>query len=112
MMSEMMAQNERWCCLRIVTASSTDPTDSASLKAPLERAGLALGSYSGYAAIGLDGYRFIAKYPVQSETHLFADSDLLQENELTGKFQNEETHFSAMLDTLLKLADYTLERGF
>jgi arylsulfatase A-like enzyme len=94
------------------TASSTDTTDSASVKAPLERAGLALGSYSGYAAIGLDGYRFIAKYPVQSETHLFADSDLLQENELTGKFQNEETHFSAMLDTLLKLADYTLERGF
>ena len=74
-------------------------------------AGLSLGAYSGYAAIGLDGYRFIAKYPAQDETHIFADSDLRQENELTGKLQNEEGRLSATLDTLLKISDYSLERG-
>ncbi len=74
-------------------------------------AGLSLGAYSGYAAIGLDGYRFIAKYPAQDETHIFADGDLRQENELTGKLQNEEGRLSATLDTLLKISDYSLERG-
>ena len=73
--------------------------------------GLSLGAYSGYAAIGLDGYRFIAKYPTQDETHIFADSDLRQENELTGKLQNEESRLSATLDTLLKISDYSLEKG-
>ena len=73
--------------------------------------GLSLGAYSGYAAIGLDGYRFIAKYPAQDETHIFADSDLRQENELTGKLQNEESRLSATLDTLLKISDYSLEKG-
>ncbi|MBO6077036.1 MAG: sulfatase-like hydrolase/transferase [Fibrobacter sp.] len=80
-----------------------------SVAAPL--AGLSLGAYSGYAAIGLNGYRFIAKYPAQDETHIFADSDLRQENELTGKFQNEEGRLSATLDTLLKISDYSLEKG-
>ena len=73
--------------------------------------GLSLGAYSGYAAIGLDGYRYIAKYPSQEETHIFADSDTRQENELTGKLQNEESRLSATLDTLLKISDYSLERG-
>ena len=74
-------------------------------------AGLSLGAYSGYAAIGLDGFRFIAKYPSQEETHIFADDDLRQENELTGKQQNEESRLSGTLDTLLKISDYSLERG-
>ena len=79
-------------------------------------AGMSLGSYSGYAALGLDGYRFIAKYPSQEETHIFAERDLRQENELTGKQQNEEIHkkedyLKATLDTLLKISDYSLERG-
>ena len=74
-------------------------------------AGLSLGAYSGYAAIGLDGYRFIAKYPAQDETHLFADGDMRQENELTGKLQNEESRLSTTLDTLLKISDYSLEKG-
>lgn len=83
---------------------------------PEPLAGLSLGAYSGYAAIGLDGYRFIAKYPAQDETHIFADGDLRQENELTGKLQNEEgrpieTYLGATLDTLLKISDYSLERG-
>ena len=76
-----------------------------------EGAGLSLGAYSGYAAIGLDGHRFIAKYPSQEETHIFAESDTRQENELTGKLQNEEGRLSATLDTLIKISDYSLERG-
>lgn len=79
--------------------------------------GLSLGSYSGgYAAIGLNGYRFIGRFPAMQETHLFADGDLRQENELTGKLQDEEgrsieTYLGATLDTLLKISNYTLERG-
>ncbi len=76
-----------------------------------EGTGLSLGAYSGYAAIGLDGYRFIAKYPAQDETHLFAEDDLRQESELTGKRQNEESRLSTTLDTLLKISDYSLEKG-
>ncbi len=100
-----------------VTKADSVANDSAAVdstiapQAPQSLAGLSLGAYSGYAAIGLDGYRFIAKYPAQDETHIFADSDLRQENELTGKLQNEEGRLSATLDTLLKISDYSLERG-
>lgn len=38
MMSEMIAQNERWCCFRIETASSTDPTAIDSYPAFFRRA--------------------------------------------------------------------------
>lgn len=99
-------------------AADTVASDSAAVDssantaaAPQKIAGLSLGAYSGYAAIGLDGYRFIAKYPAQDETHIFADGDTRQENELTGKLQNEEGRLSATLDTLLKISDYSLERG-
>ncbi|WP_163437785.1 LTA synthase family protein [Fibrobacter succinogenes] len=100
-----------------VTKADSVTNDSAAIdstiapQAPQVLAGLSLGAYSGYAAIGLDGYRFIAKYPAQDETHIFADSDLRQENELTGKQQNEEGRLSATLDTLLKISDYSLEKG-
>ena len=100
-----------------VTKADSVANDSAAVdstiapQAPQALAGLSLGAYSGYAAIGLDGYRFIAKYPAQDETHIFADGDLRQENELTGKLQNEEGRLSATLDTLLKISDYSLERG-
>jgi arylsulfatase A-like enzyme len=95
-----------------VTKAETDSasTDSVNVEAK-EIAGLSLGAYSGYAAIGLDGYRFIAKYPAQNETHLFAENDTRQENELTGKHKNEESRLSATLDTLIKISDYSLERG-
>jgi phosphoglycerol transferase MdoB-like AlkP superfamily enzyme len=98
-----------------VTKIDSVANDSAAA-APQKIAGLSLGAYSGYAAIGIDGYRFIAKYPAQDETHIFADGDLRQENELTGKLQNEEgrpieTYLGATLDTLLKISDYSLERG-
>lgn len=99
-----------------VTKIDSVANDSAATVESKEIAGLSLGAYSGYAAIGLDGYRFIAKYPAQDETHIFADSDTRQENELTGKLQNEEgrpieTYLGATLDTLLKISDYSLERG-
>ena len=100
-----------------VTKADSVANDSAAVdstiapQASQALAGLSLGAYSGYAAIGLDGYRFIAKYPAQDETHIFADGDLRQENELTGKLQNEEGRLSATLDTLLKISDYSLEKG-
>ncbi len=92
-------------------ANDSAAVDSAATVESKEIAGLSLGAYSGYAAIGLDGYRFIAKYPAQDETHIFADGDTRQENELTGKLQNEESRLSATLDTLLKISDYSLEKG-
>ena len=90
------------------------PADTASITKPV--AGLSLGAYAGYAATGLDGFRFIAKYPAQDETHLFAESDTRQEHELTSKLQNEESrakekYLSATLDTLIKISDYSLEKG-
>ena len=100
-----------------VTKANTVANDTAAVDSTVsatetkEIAGLSLGAYSGYAAIGLDGYRFIAKYPTQDETHIFADNDLRQENELTGKLQNEESRLSATLDTLIKISDYSLEKG-
>ena len=105
-----------------VTKADTVANDSLAVDSTVaavasqEVAGLSLGAYSGYAAIGLDGYRFIAKYPAQDETHLFADSDLRQENELTGKQQDDESRateksLSATLDTLIRISDYSLERG-
>ena len=88
----------------------------ASLPPPL--AGLSLGVYSGYSAIGLDGYRFIAKYPSFDETYLFADGDTRQEHELlagssdlSDNTQKEGAYLKATLDTLIKISDYTLERG-
>ena len=88
---------------------ATPSADSTSAMKPV--AGLSLGAYSGYAAAGLDGFRFIAKFPTQDETHLFAENDTRQEHELTGKLQNDESRLSATLDTLIKISDYSLEKG-
>ena len=80
--------------------------------------GLSLGAYSGYSAIGLDGYRFVAKYPSFDETYLFAEGDTRQEHErLAGGsapsdgVQKEGAYLKATLDTLIKISDYTLEKG-
>ena len=80
--------------------------------------GLSLGAYSGYSAIGLDGYRFVAKYPSFDETYLFADSDTRQEHELlaggsapSDGVQKEGVYLKATLDTLIKISDYSLEKG-
>ena len=83
-----------------------------------EVAGLSLGAYSGYSAIGLDGYRFVAKYPSFDETYLFAEGDTRQEHELfagssgpSDGVQKEGAYLKATLDTLIKISDYTLEKG-
>lgn len=80
--------------------------------------GLSLGAYSGYSAIGLDGYRFVAKYPSFDETYLFADGDTRQEHELlagssapSDGVQKEGAYLKATLDTLIKISDYSLEKG-
>jgi arylsulfatase A-like enzyme len=81
-------------------------------------AGLSLGAYSGYSAIGLDGYRFVAKYPSFDETYLFAEGDTRQEHELlagssapSDGVQKEGAYLKATLDTLIKISDYSLEKG-
>ncbi len=89
------------------------PLVEDSLAAPLPVAvkGLSLGAYSGYSAIGLDGYRFIAKYPSFDETYLFADGDLRQERELSADHSQDATRLKNTLDTLIRISDYSLEKG-
>jgi arylsulfatase A-like enzyme len=93
----------------------TNVGDSTSAPLPQVLAGLSLGAYSGYSAIGLDGYRFIAKYPSFDETFLFADGDTRQEHELLAdpseQSQKEGAYLKATLDTLIKISDYSLEKG-
>jgi hypothetical protein len=76
-----------------------------------EVAGLSLGAYSGYSAIGLDGFRFIAKYPSFDEMYLFADGDTRQESELSATRPQDVASLKATLDTLVKISDYSLEKG-
>ena len=76
-----------------------------------EVAGLSLGAYSGYSAIGLGGYRFVAKYPSFDEMYLFADGDTRQENELSAARPQDVATLKATLDTLVKISDYSLEKG-
>ena len=90
--------------------SAGSPTDSSD-SVPKPLVGLSLGAYSGYAAIGLDGYRFIAKYPSLDETYLFADGDMRQQQELSKDREQTAAQLKATLDTLLKISDYSLEKG-
>jgi len=75
--------------------------------------GLSLGAYSRVVAIGFDGYRLIAKYPlVKGETPwLFAETDTHQNKNLASKHPEEVKRLKEMLDTLIKMSDYSLERG-
>lgn len=75
--------------------------------------GLSLGAYSRVAAIGLDGYRLIAKYPlVDGDTPwLFAENDTHQNKDLAPNHTENVTRLKEILDTLIKLSDYSLERG-
>ena len=85
--------------------------DSTSAPLPVVVNGLSLGAYSGYSAIGLDGYRLIAKYPSFDEMYLFADGDTRQENELSAARPQDVATLKATLDTLVKISDYSLEKG-
>lgn len=75
------------------------------------REGLSLGAYSGYAALGLGGKRFIAKYPSMEESYLFEDGDLHQEKDISAENKGATTSLQTTLDTLLKVSDYSLEKG-
>ncbi len=76
--------------------------------------GLSLGAYSRVAAIGFDGYRLIAKSPLGKGdiAGLFAEGDTHQNNNLANKLPKEKEHLESILDTLIKISDYSLERGF
>lgn len=80
--------------------------------------GLSLGAYSRVAAIGYDGYRLIQKSPIGKGeiAGLFAEADTHQKQNfaenLSGEMSKEKEHLESLLDTLIKISDYSLERGF
>lgn len=75
--------------------------------------GISLGAYSNHAAIGYDGYRLIQKQPLGSGevTGMFAEGDTHQNDDLAEKIPEQKKKLQALLDTLIKISDYSLERG-
>lgn len=76
--------------------------------------GLSLGAYSKVAAIGLDGHRLITKYPLADgeSPWLFAESDTHQNQDLAPNHPEKVEELKEILDALIKLSDYSLEKGF
>ena len=76
--------------------------------------GLSLGAYSKVADIGFDGYRLIDRYPLNSGNvdGLFAEGDTHQKKDLAAEKPAEVKRLEALIDTLIKISDYTLETGF
>lgn len=76
--------------------------------------GLSLGAYSNVAAIGYNGFRLIEKYPLGRDdaAGLFAESDTHQQKDLSENLAEKRRRLAMMLDTLIKIADYSLEKGF
>ena len=72
--------------------------------------GYSLGAYTGVTAIGLDGYRLIAKTSSE-ERWLFAEGDTRQDKELSKEHEDVVKSLHGKLDSLIKLADYSLEKG-
>lgn len=83
--------------------------DSTSVQK--ERAGLSLGAYSGYSALGLDNYRVVSKTASNDEIYLFNDGDMRQEHDLAKTEAERTAKMHATLDTLIKISDYSLEHG-
>lgn len=75
--------------------------------------GLSLGAYSKVAALGFEGYRLIAKYPLKNhgERWLFADGDTHQERDLAKENGQLADHLGSILDSLVQISDYALENG-
>ena len=76
--------------------------------------GLSLGAYFGYADIGFNGKRLIAKYPINGEIQgLFNDGDTRQTNNLAESKSDEAVKLENLhlLDTLIRISDYALEHG-
>ena len=76
--------------------------------------GLSLGAYSKVADIGFDGYRLIDRYPLNSGNidGLFAEGDTHQKKNLAAEKTAEVKRLEALIDTFIKISDYTLETGF
>ncbi len=75
--------------------------------------GLSLGAYFHTAAVGLDGYRLVSPYPIQAnETRwLFKEKDTHQNEDLAKENPQTAKRMADILDSLIKISDYTLERG-
>ena len=75
--------------------------------------GLSLGAYFHTAAVGLDGYRLVSPYPIQANEKrwLFKEKDTHQNENLSEKNLETEKYLVGILDSLIKISDYTLERG-
>lgn len=75
--------------------------------------GLSLGAYFHTAAVGLDGYRLVSPYPIQANEKrwLFEEKDTHQNEDLSEKNPETEKHLADILDSLIKISDYSLERG-
>ncbi len=75
--------------------------------------GLSLGAYFHTSAVGLDGYRLVSPYPIQANEKrwLFKEKDTHQNENLAEQNPEKEKHLAGILDSLIKISDYTLERG-
>ncbi|MBP5246937.1 MAG: LTA synthase family protein, partial [Fibrobacter sp.] len=76
--------------------------------------GLSLGAYSKVADIGFEGYRLIDRYPLNSGSvdGLFAESDTHQKQDLSADKKDVVKKLESLIDTLIRISDYTLETGF
>lgn len=75
--------------------------------------GLSLGAYAGHAAIGFNGYRLIQRQPLGTGevTGMFRESDTHQNENLVEKLPKQEKQLTEILESLIKIADYSLEHG-
>lgn len=75
--------------------------------------GLSLGAYLNAAAVGYNGLRLIEKYPLGNHDvdGLFAEEDTHQKNNLAESLVEEARKHTELLDSLIRLSDYTLEKG-
>ncbi len=85
-----------------------ETTDSCSQK------GLSLGAYPKAAAIGVNDYRLISKYPLAADEEfwLFAERDSYQTENLATREVEQAKHLKSLLDSLIQLSDYALEQGW
>lgn len=74
--------------------------------------GLSLGAYPRAIAIGYNGYRLIIKTPIEQKgSWLFSEADTHQNKDLASNQQEIAKQLEAILDSLITLSDYSLERG-
>lgn len=76
--------------------------------------GLSLGAYNGYTAIGYEGLRLITRHPEEGGDiqGLFAEGDTHQNEDLQESRPQDGKRLKDLMDSLIRLADYSLERGF